>query len=97
MQLMAEGLRSEGYNATAATYTSEWCGYKNDLNLNLHLEKNKFKRHLKELVFALFCYSNYDIFHFHFGSSLYGIRIYPHLDLPILKFSGKKLFMHFKG
>ncbi|MBI87308.1 MAG: hypothetical protein CMG63_04425 [Candidatus Marinimicrobia bacterium] len=97
MQLMAEALRSEGYNATAATYTSEWYGYKNDLNLNLHLEKNKFKRHFKELVFALFCYSNYDIFHFHFGSSLYGVRIYPHLDLPILKFSGKKLFMHYRG
>jgi len=97
MQLMAEGLRDLGYHATAATYNAEWYGYKNDINLDLHLEKNKIKRHLKEIIFTLFSFYNYDIFHYHFGSSLYGIRSLPHMDMPIFRKFGKKLFMHYRG
>ena len=58
MQIMAEELRRRGYYATAATYTTEWYGYRNDINLKLLDDKNKLTRHNKELMFLLFAVSN---------------------------------------
>ncbi|MHA1279877.1 MAG: hypothetical protein ACTSQ8_21970, partial [Candidatus Helarchaeota archaeon] len=40
---------------------------------------------------------NFDIFHFFWGESLYGVRCFQHLDLPLLKLLGKKIFVHFRG
>ena len=97
MQLMAEELRRKGYFATAATYTTEWYGYRNDINLNLQDEERKLFRHYKEIMFFLFAASNYDIFHFHFGTTLYGTRLVPHIDLPLLHALGKKIFIHYRG
>ena len=97
MQLMANEFRNRGIDATAATYTSEWYGYKNDINLNLELEKNRLKLHYKMIKFSIHAIASYDIFHFHFGKSLYGNRIIPHIDVRILKRLGKKVYMHFRG
>jgi len=97
MQLMADEFLKRGIDTTTATYTSEWYGYKNDINLNLELEKNRLKLHYKMIKFSIFAIASYDIFHFHYGSSLYGNRIIPHIDMRILKALGKKVYMHFRG
>jgi glycosyltransferase involved in cell wall biosynthesis len=96
MQLLVDELRSRGYYATSATYTQEWYGYVNDIHLNLS-EQSKAKKHLNALLFTLWAAQNFDIFHFFWGESLYGIGNFMHLDLPMLKQKGKKIFVHFRG
>jgi len=97
MQLMAEELRRRGYYATAATYTQEWYGHVNDIHLNLNPRKGRVRTHLHTILFTLWAAYNYDIFHFFWGESLYGIGRFPRLDLPWLRRFGKKIFVHFRG
>jgi len=54
-------------------------------------------KQVKKLLFTFFAMSNYDIFHFHFGTSLFGLKILPHLDLPILKKMNKQIYVHYRG
>lgn len=96
MQLIAEELRRRGYYATAATYTQEWYGYVNDIHLNIN-HQARLAAHANLLRFSLWAANNYDIFHFFWGESLYGLSGFPHLDLPLLKRMGKKIFIHFRG
>lgn len=97
MQLMVEELRKRGLYATAATYTQEWFGHVNDVHLNLDHVKGSATKHARVLAFTLWAMKNYDIFHFFWGSSLYGFDRFPHLDLPLLRWMGKKIFVHFRG
>jgi glycosyltransferase involved in cell wall biosynthesis len=97
MQLMVQELRRRNYYATAATYTQEWFGYVNDIHLNTHHTKSRLKRHALTLLFSLWAAANYDIFHFFWGSSLYGFGPFSHLDLPLLRRLGKSVFVHFRG
>lgn len=97
MQLMVEELRRRGYYATAATYTQEWFGHINDIHLNLQHIQSRMKKHTRTLLFGLWAAANYDIFHFFWGASLYGVQGFPHLDLPLLRRLGKKVFVHFRG
>ena len=97
MQLLAEELRHRGFFATAATFSQEWYGYTNDIHLNLNHIPGKLRRHIRLLLFSLWATSNYDIFHFFWGESLYGFGPFSHLDLPILRRLGKKIFVHFRG
>jgi glycosyltransferase involved in cell wall biosynthesis len=97
MQLMVEELRRRGYFATAATYTQEWYGHVNDIHLATDHIKGTLKKHARVLSFTLWAAQNYDIFHFFWGSSLYGFGRFPHLDLPLLHKMGKKIFVHFRG
>jgi glycosyltransferase involved in cell wall biosynthesis len=97
MQLIVDELRRRGYYATSASYTQEWYGYVNDINLNLQNSSNKFKKNTNALLFTLWAANNFDIFHFFWGESLFGINGFPHLDLPLLKSLGKKIFVHFRG
>ena len=97
MQLMAQELRHRGYNATAASYQQNWLGHVNDINLGLQKSNGRLRTHLRILLFTLWTASNYDIFHFFWGTSLMGFALAPHLDLPFLRKMGKKLFVHFRG
>ena len=97
MQLIVDELRYRGYYATSATYTQEWYGYTNDIHLNLQNIDSKFKKKSNEFLFTLWAASNYDIFHYFWGQSLFGLGGFPHLDLPLLKYLGKKIFVHFRG
>lgn len=97
MQLIAEELRSRGYYATTATYNQEWYGYVNDIHLNLQNDHSKIQKHRNTLLFTLWAAQNFDIFHFFWGESLYGLGPFMHLDLPVLKRMGKKIFVHFRG
>jgi glycosyltransferase involved in cell wall biosynthesis len=97
MQLMVEELRRRGMFATAASYSQEWFGHVNDIQLNLHGVPSGLRKHARALAFSLWAASNYDIFHFFWGESLYGLGAFPHLDLPLLRGLGKKIFVHFRG
>jgi hypothetical protein len=97
MQLMVEELRRQGYYATAATYNQEWFGHINDININISEIRNPLRRHANMILFTLWAASQYDIFHFFWGSSLYGLLGFPHLDLPLLHRLGKKIFVHYRG
>ncbi|HLO13695.1 MAG TPA: hypothetical protein VK206_02625 [Anaerolineales bacterium] len=97
MQLMVEELRRQGYYATAATYSQEWFGHINDINLNIDEIKNPLRKHAILILFTLWAALQYDIFHFFWGSSLYGLSRFPHLDLPLLRRLGKKIFVHYRG
>ncbi len=52
--------------------------------------QGRFKKHLVTLLFTLWAANNYDIFHFFWGESLYGLKSLTHLDLPLLRRMGKK-------
>ena len=97
MQLMVEELRRRGHFATAASYTQEWFGHVNDVNLNLNMLKNNYQKHARTIPFTIWAAQNYDIFHFFWGESLFGFGPFMHIDLPILKNMGKKIFVHFRG
>ena len=97
MQLMVQELRHRGYFATAATYQQEWFGHVNDIHLNLPHVSGKINRHLRLLAFTLWAAQNYDIFHFFWGESLYGLGRFPHLDLWLLRRLNKQIFVHFRG
>ncbi|MBN2117172.1 MAG: glycosyltransferase family 4 protein [Anaerolineales bacterium] len=97
MQLMVEELRRRGHFATAATYSQEWFGHVNDIHLNIDSVRGRLKRQLLLLSFTLWAAQNYDVFHFFWGESLYGLGRFPHLDLWLLRRLGKKIFVHFRG
>ena len=64
-----------------------------NLNINLgcyHMYPIYFFRVLRFFIVSLF---KYDVFHFHFAYSLLPYN----LDLPILKFFGKQIFMEYHG
>lgn len=97
MQVLAEELRRRGHFATAASYTQEWFGHVNDINLQLNKVATPIK-HVRALSFTLWALQNYDIFHFFWGSSLYGFSRFPHLDVRLLsRLGNKRCFVHFRG
>lgn len=97
MQVMVEELRSRGYYATAVNYNQEWFGHVNDVNLEISKVPSKVGRHVTLALFTAWAVRNYDIFHFFWGSSLYGFGPLPHLDLPLLRRLKKKIYVHFRG
>ena len=85
-------LRGHGVDATSANYYDNWLRYKCDINLGLsnlpaEQQAQKLAGFANELL------SKYDIFHFHFGHS-----IFPDLrDLDALRQKGKKIVFSFWG
>ena len=92
MQLLAEGFRARGHLATAVRYNTTSDGVQNDRCLHLD-DKSRARQLTAAIAFTAQAIRDYDIFHFFFGRSL----IPRHLDLPLLKRLGKKIFVHFRG
>jgi glycosyltransferase involved in cell wall biosynthesis len=97
MQLMVQELRRRGIQATAATYSQEWFGHVNDVHLDLQASRGRIRRQLLAQLFSAWAALNYDVFHFFWGESLYGFGRFQHLDLPVLRWLGRKVFVHFRG
>lgn len=90
MQLLAETIRRRGIEATAVAFNNDFRGYQNDINI--------CKRGIYEhLLFFCWAIKHYDIFHFFWGISLLDWWRFHLLDLPLLKWAGKKIFPHFRG
>ena len=92
MQLLAEGFRAHGHEATAVAYETDPYGIKNDTCLEFE-NKSKPGKLAASSAFTIKALRNYDVFHFFYGRSL----LPKHLDLPLLKRAGKKIFVHFRG
>jgi hypothetical protein len=95
MQILASTFRKLGQFATAVNYFEpNWLYYVNDVNLGFRPKQDHTRRYINMIAFALWAAVNFDVFHFFFGKSLLYNR---HIDLPILKRLGKKIFVHFRG
>ncbi|MBI4776568.1 MAG: tetratricopeptide repeat protein [Deltaproteobacteria bacterium] len=85
-------LRRYGLDATDVNYHDTWLKYECSVNLKVNElpEKEQFR-----VIdsFAREAIEKYDIFHFHFGRSLYP----DYRDLEILKSKGKKILFSFWG
>ncbi|MEE3368091.1 MAG: glycosyltransferase family 4 protein [Planctomycetota bacterium] len=92
MQLLAEGFRAHGHEATAVAYRTNPFGIKNDVCLQFE-NRTKPGKLAASFNFTMKALRSYDIFHFFYGRSL----LPKHLDLPLLKRAGKKIFVHFRG
>ncbi|MFC1932955.1 glycosyltransferase family 4 protein [Chloroflexota bacterium] len=93
MQLLAETLRRKGYMATAVCYDKPDC-LLNDVNIRYNDGQSRLRKAMRETLFTAWAVQNYDIIHFFYG----GRTLLPKgLDLPWLKRTGKKVFVHFRG
>ncbi|MBV6429335.1 MAG: hypothetical protein KIPDCIKN_03886 [Haliscomenobacter sp.] len=90
MQLLAETIRNRGFEATAVAFNEDFRGFSNDIQIK---GNNAFDR----LLFSLWAWRHFDVFHFFWGVSLLEIWRFHQLDLPLLKITGKKIFPHFRG
>lgn len=96
MQLMAQELRRRGYYATSASYSQDWLGHVNDISIDLN-RISRVRVQLRKFLFTIWAADQYDIFHFFWGTSLFGLRWFPHLDLRLLRLLGKRIFVHYRG
>ena len=88
------GLRSQGMKADMVVYRSNKSGYEKGYDLHIGRKKWLLPFDLvKMIAFFFFALIKYDCFHFHFDRTL----LPKALDLPVLKFFKKKIFMEFHG
>ena len=92
MARISRFLRATGVDAVSANYYDTWLDYQCDINLNLNQAPEPVRRDLIA-DFAEKAINEYDIYHFHFGQSLYP----DFQDLPRLKERGKKMVFSFWG
>lgn len=93
MQLLAETMRKRWYCATSVAFNNDFRGYQNDIMFKQKGLRNRISR----FFFFIWALIHYDIFHFFWGVSLWGVWRFHLLDLPILKLFGKKIIVHFRG
>lgn len=97
MQMMVEELRRRGHRATAASYNQEWFGHVDDIQMNIDQIPGKIRRQAAVMSFTAWAAQSFDVFHFFWGSSLFGLGSYPHLDLRLLRWMNKRIVVHFRG
>ncbi len=90
--ILAQAQRELGSEADVLIFNQNKFNYNCDINLSLSGKTKATKCFLLMFNFIR-CFFKYDIFHFHFGSSLLPYN----LDLPILKFFRRKMVMHYWG
>ena len=90
MQLLAEAFRRRGISATSLAFNESFMNHKNDVKIPVG---HWFKR----LIFLIKSIKQYQVYHFFWGVSLFSFWRFHHLDLPVLRLFGKKIFCHFRG
>ena len=92
MHALTGGLQKNGYQARYVNYYSSYLGYQGDINI---FQDCKTQQEVNGRInkFAKQALTEYDIFHFHFGTSL----TLNNSDLPLLKSHGKKVLMNYWG
>ena len=89
-----KGLKDIGLDAVLAIWRNNKFGYECDLALNIGRNKLLYPWYaLKMFAFGVYAMFHFDVFHFHFGYSLFPYN----LDLPLLKKMKKKFVMEFHG
>ena len=97
---LSQAERKLGLDSRVIVYQQSWFGYSSDYNL--HLERSStLNKGAKILAFFLKALTQYDVFHFNFGSSLIDnlpcLRWFEMADLALLKAFGKKVIVTFQG
>ena len=93
MHTMVQGLKKLGVDAKTINYYPAYLKYKSDLLLDISAYKSKGTAHALTKELASKTIPEYDVFHFHFGTSL----TLNHSDLPLLRELNKKVLMHHWG
>ena len=93
MHTMVQGLRKLGVDAKTINYYPAYLKYKSDVLLNINAYKSQGKAHALTKELASEIIPQYDVFHFHFGTSL----TLNYSDLPLLRELNKKVLMHHWG
>lgn len=93
MQLLAETFRNRNIQATSAAYNEDFRHYQNDIMLY----QKGWRGDIDRFLFFLWAIKHYDVFHFFWGVSLWNWWRFHLLDLPLLKWCGKKIVVHFRG
>lgn len=93
MYTMTAELKNIGINTKMVNYYPSYLKYESDYLLDMSSFKDIGEANIKTKEIAAKIISEYDIFHFHFGTSL----TLDHSDLPLLKMLGKKIVMHYWG
>lgn len=90
--ILARYLRKAGASATSLVFTKNKFGYSADVFFPLS-DYPRIVRYFIKVPYFLKSLFQFDVFHFHGGSSLFSGTS----DLPIYRFLGKKVVMHFHG
>lgn len=90
--ILAKAQRELGIKADVLVFDQNKFNYEYTINLSLS-GRTKITGIFLQIFNFIRCFFKYDIFHFHYGGSL----LPRNLDLPILKFFGKKTVMHYYG
>lgn len=93
MNTLTAALKRKGIAAQAVNYYPSYLGYDAGEDVSFADCQTQEEAVLKTKEFAAEALTQYDIFHFHFGTSL----TTDHSDMPLLKQMGKKAVMHFWG
>lgn len=93
MKLLAEAMRRRGLMAHSAAFNNDFRKFENDIYINPKGLGGVFRK-FAFFLRALYCY---DVFYFFWGVSLLNIWRFHNLDLPVIKFLGKKIVIHFRG
>ena len=91
----SKGLKANGVRSKAIFWDESPYKYPYDKCLNINKEKKVLYPYyaLKTLVYSIVCMAKYDVFHFHCRKSLWP----RHMDLPVLKVFGKKIYFEYHG
>jgi len=91
--MLAQALREVGCVAHSLSYRVDWDGRRSDHVVDLDSRRSTWARGATMLATFLRLAPEYDVLHFHFGTSLL-----PRLaDVPVLRATGRKIVFHFHG
>ena len=93
MFTISRGLQAQGIGAETLSYYPSYLNYRSDHVLDINAFSDKSQAVLETRKYAESLVDQYDIFHFHFGSSL----TLDYSDLPLLVEKGKKVVMQYWG
>lgn len=93
MGTLSRAQQKLGSYSRSCNYINDLYKYRCDESLNLEQLNNVFQKSFRINKFFIEAISKFSVFHFHFGESM----LPWHFDLPILKFLGKKMVMHYWG
>lgn len=91
--MLARALREHGVEARALSYRVDWDGRQSDLVVDLDARHGAVSRGRAMLGTFLELAPEFDVFHFHFGTSFLP-RL---LDVPLLRALGRRVVFHFHG
>jgi len=91
--VLASAMRSLGLPAKSVYFHKNPFGLRGDYNLGLGTNRLNLINYLKRLGFFVFALFKFDVFQFNYGRTL----LPKYLDLPVLKFFGKKIVVVFHG